>query len=154
MLDGPDEVIGVVGDPDLSGSPTQCYLWAIEDRRDLFLYPVPDDAYILQWHYYREPPELVNTNDEPKLARELHQYIIDFMELRAKLQDGDISDVVFNAIWEDKIVKMKASSSMKDSIGRQSRIPSGKSLFSNTGAEASIFSLGNDGDIVWQSRGR
>ena len=71
MLDGPDEIIGVVGDPDLSGSPTKCYLWAIEDRRDLFLYPVPDDAYILKWFYQREPPELVNANDEPKLAREL-----------------------------------------------------------------------------------
>lgn len=155
MLDGPDEVYGVVGDPSQTGNPTHAFLWAIEDRRDLFLHPIPDDEYVLQWWYQCEPPELVNNNDEPKLPRELHQYIIDFMELRARMLDGDISDMQFMALWEKKIIEIRTSASMKEALRRHTRIPSGKDLFPSTSAwrSDSLINVANDGDFIWRSIG-
>ena len=156
MLDSQDEIYGVVSDTDTTGQPTHAYMWAVESRRDLFLYPTPDAAYKIEWWFFKTPTKLENDNDEPELPVEMHQYLVDFMELRARQLDKEISLVVFEGLWESKVKKMRKAHSAKEMHRRKSRIPSGKDGFPRTGINTSqgVIGIANSDDgIIWRSVG-
>ena len=151
IWDDPKDVYSRVSDITTSGYPTDAYLWNVENRDDIFLYPVPDDAYTLEWFYYREPPQLVNNNDEPLIQRDLHKYIIDYMELRAKVQDKEIREESFEMLWEKKIREIRASRSIRGSLGRRQHIATGHDNIPDTNVSNKWMQLtDNTGTgIIW-----
>jgi len=107
FVDSPDEIYSKYYDPGTyEGSPELAFIWPIDERDNLWLYPIPDKQYTLEWFYYREAPELVNNNDEPMIAKEFHTFIVDYMEMRTKVFDGEMSEMEYTALWEKTLTKM------------------------------------------------
>ena len=132
--DSPNDIYGVVSDVTTEGQPTDGFLWAVEDIEELWLYPVPDDAYTLQWWYWRRAPKLVHDDDEPLIPRHMHNYIVDFCELRAKVQDGEIGESEFMTLWNVKIKEMQVSNANKILLTTKPTIGTGKKMFPGGGA--------------------
>lgn len=149
IWDDPDDVYARVSDITTSSYPTDAYIWNVENREDIFFYPVPNDAYTLDWFYYREPPELVNNNDEPLIARSLHKYIIDYMELRVKVQDKELGDTTFEILWDKKILEIRAVRSKAAALSNRKHIPTAAGRMPNVGVSGTMIHLANSGGIVW-----
>jgi hypothetical protein len=150
ILDSPDEIYGIITDPTTEGSPTHGFFWARENRPELWLYPVPDDAYTLQWFYFKIPPSLENDDDEPMISREHHQYMVDFMEFRAKIQDKEMSESEFTVLWEKKITEMRVANMKKDLVRRKQEPGMGSEMFYNV-VDGDILGIReqNTGGIIW-----
>lgn len=152
MEDSPMDIYGVVGDPLTEGSPTHGFIYAVSDRPELHFYPVPDAAYSMQWWYIGWAPELVNDNDETMIPRFLHKYIVDYMEMKAQVQDKEMSLVQFRGLWKDDLMEMRRAVAKRKLYKRDDQFASGKKLFptiKSTYREEAIR-LTNSGGYIWE----
>ncbi len=144
------EIVGVVTDPDLEGQPTHAYMWAISGRKELHLYPVPDDAYTIQWWYYALAPTLELDNDEPMIPREFQSYLIDHMLYRANINDDKMSEVEFETLWNLKLFEMKKTSVDKVLFATRTQLSTAKEQFPQTGsADISMVLADPSGTYIW-----
>ena len=147
MCDSPNEIYGIVADPAQTGKPEKAFIWNYEGREEVCFYYVPDDAYTIEWWYYCTPPKLVNNNDEPITPRFLDQYIIDFMERRAKVDDGLMSETEARSLFKLDVLEMKTEMGKYTSMRRKpSPANARRTLPTDRGG---IISFANDGDYQW-----
>lgn len=126
---GPKQIYGQVGDVTLEAAPTHAYKWAVEDQPELWFYPVPDAAYSIEHFYFASSAELEEDDDEPQIPRDLHQYLVDYVELRTKVQDQLISESEFTGLWEIKINNIQSSEVLKALSGNEIKPGSGTWMF-------------------------
>ena len=134
IVDDPQWMYRRVSDLDTEGAPTHAYFWNIEDREELWLYPVPDDAYTLNWFFWATPAALVNDDDEPQIPIDQHQKLVDYCIMRCKAEDTNTMNAMmaFHAWWEVQLNKMKISNAAKTNARRNEEPGSAEGLFSNT----------------------
>lgn len=151
LVDAPDDIYGKVSDAEsTTGKPTHGFMWVVDGVENIWLYPIPDDEYTIQWWYYRTPTKMANDNDRPLLDLEFHQYIVDFMEARAKVQDGDMSENEFTVLWEKRMQDMQASKLKKYLSGREPAPANATKAFPSDESNAMFGKLNDpDGEYIW-----
>lgn len=150
--DSPMDLYGVVSDVTTEGYPTHCFIYAVSDLPEMQFYPVPDDAYTMQHWYIGWAPELVNDNDESMLPRFLHKHVVDYAKMRIKVQDKEMSEVQFRALWKDNLREMRRAVGKRKLKKRQDEMPTGKGLFPTTKStyREERIRLANTGGVIWE----
>jgi len=147
FLDSPRSLYSLGVDDSVEGYPTHAYLWTIQSRDSLIFYPIPDDAYLMKWWYYCIAPKLVNNNDEPPLARNLHEFIIRYMELESSLKDEKISDIAFITLWNREVQLMKIAHSKADNLEETDKVADARDRFPDETVDLPIRAT--DDEVQW-----
>lgn len=117
----PEIVYGLYGDAETSGNPEICFSWAVEDRLELWFYPIWASAESVRLFYWRQPPMIANNNDEPLIPRDWHEYLMDYAFRMSLVLDKDISLAEFDEWWRITKVELNISNVEIELSGRDTR---------------------------------
>lgn len=112
----PRSIVSVVTDPTDEGMPELAFIWAKEDRRELWIYPTFDTGGInVEIFYWRRPPDIVADNDESLLPRDWHTFLVDYAVHWIEQQDNERgwNFALFENWWKGKKVEISASATMQ-----------------------------------------
>jgi len=98
----PRHIMGTVQDPALEGLPSRAFVWAKEDRPELWINPLFDTSGTnVELFYWRRPPDMVADNDEPLIPRDWHTHLVDYAINYTMQRDNERgwSFVTFEGWW-------------------------------------------------------
>lgn len=152
FVDSPNKIYGPYSEADeLEGAPEQCFLWPVDGKDVLWFRPIPDDEYEIEWWYYREAPLLVNDDDQPIIDSNFHNYIVDYIEGRIDVKDGEMNLLIFDAWWITILKKMSAAKTIQVSDTIDFRPGTGRKNFpSDASANGELLLVVDPtGTIIW-----
>lgn len=114
----PEAVYGLVGDAESSGNPEICFSWAVEDRLELWFYPIWGSEEDVRIFYWRRPPMIVLDNDEPLIPRDWHEYLVDYALRWSLVLDKELSMIEFDNWWRITKVELNVSEVERELSGR------------------------------------
>lgn len=118
----PESVYSNYTDPLTEGDPEIAFIWAREDREELWVYPTFGDADTMYWFYWRRPPAIVNDNDEPLIPRDWHTYLVDYVHYFTLFKDRELSLSEFESWWELTMSSIQVADSIQEAAERQIKI--------------------------------
>jgi len=148
----PNAIYSVVSNPTEEGTPSVGFLWAKEDREELWIYPTFDsDDIEMEWFYWRRPPDITNDNDEPLIPRDWHTYLVDYAVNFTLQQDAEKgwSYPVFYSWWQDQKRNVQVSSVIGSGAHDDIRIGVFDDQLPRVTGDALGIITGNDGDVIW-----
>lgn len=151
FVDSPDELYTKHAEVEtLEGAPVYALYWPVDDKPALWLQPVPDKQYKLEWWYFREAPLLVNDDDQPIIDSFLHNYIVDYIEWKIKVADGDLDELTFAGLWKTALAEMAAAKTIQVSHTIDFKPGTVRKRFPRDAASGEIFVLADPtGAIIW-----
>ena len=149
FVTSPSKIYGTISSPTSTGTPAKAFIWSLDGVPRLWLYPIPNDAYTLEWFYWRRPKSLSGDNDEPMVPREIHSSIVDLMELQGQYKDKEISLPAYKTLYEAELQKIGESELIKQFIGQSIKVGSGAKHFPSQKSSVGVKLADPSGSIVW-----